>query len=343
MSAGTPAGLARRPAPRFRGWMPLALMILLLVGVGAYGANGSSAFLTTYNINSLLLTALPLALISMGQVNALLVGGFDISVGALVTLCVVVASFTMPSSHAWYLLIPGALALAGVGLFTGLANAALIRRVGLPSIIATLATLSILQGAALRLRPSPGGEIDLGTTEALLAGVDFIPYAFIGVIVLAIGWDIWLYRTGAGLTARAVGLNENSGRRLGAPANRIHWRAYVLASTMAMVGAFFVAAQVGVGDAKASTGASYTLQSIAAAVLGGAALAGGKGSFIGAVVGAIFLSLITNVITLLGYNSAYQQISIGALTLLALVIYQGGALVAGLRAIWARARSPEFG
>lgn len=346
MSVETPSWAARRPVRRpvlrFRGWMPLALMTLLLVAVGAYGASSASAFLTTYNLNSLLLTALPLALISMGQANALLVGGFDISVGALVTLCVVVASYTMTSSLAWYVLIPGALALVGVALVTGLTNAALIRRIGLPSIIATLATLSILQGVALRLRPVPGGEIDQGTMDALNAGVSFIPYAFIGVIVLAIGWDLWLYRTGGGLTARAVGLNENSSRRLGMPSNRVHWRAYVLASVMTMVGAFFVAAQVGVGDAKASTGASYTLQSIAAAVLGGAALAGGKGSFIGAVVGATFLSLITNVITLLGWNSAYQQFSIGALTLLALVIYQGSAMVAGVRALWARLLSSEF-
>jgi ribose transport system ATP-binding protein len=124
------------------------------------------------------------------------------------------------------------------------------------------------------------------------------------------------------------------------PAERVHWRAYVLASTLAMIAAFFVASQVGVGDAAPSTGASYTLQSIAAAVLGGAALSGGKGSFVGAVLGSVFLSLIVNVITLLGYNSAYEQISIGVLTLVALVLYQGADLARrGRTAVGALQRS----
>jgi ribose/xylose/arabinose/galactoside ABC-type transport system permease subunit len=316
---------------RFRGWMPLALIALLMVGVGGYGTAHSSVFLGEYNLNNLLLTALPLAFISMGQASALLVGGFDISVGALATLCVVIASFTMTSGLAWYVLIPGALAIVGVALTTGLVNAALVRVVGLPSIIATLATLSVLQGFALRLRPVPGGEIDPGTASALISGVSFVPYAFIGAVVLAAAGDYWLYRTGSGLTARAVGLDEISARRLGAASERVHWRAYVLASTLAMIGAFFFAAQVGIGDATPSTGASYTLQSLAAAVLGGAALAGGKGSFVGAVLGSVFLSLIVNVITLFGWDSSYERISIGTLTLLALVIYQGADLWARLR------------
>ena len=80
---------------RFRGALPLALMTTLIVAVGAYTAVHQSAFLTSYNLRNLLLATMPLALVSIGQMSALLVGGFDISVGALITMCVVVASFTM--------------------------------------------------------------------------------------------------------------------------------------------------------------------------------------------------------------------------------------------------------
>jgi ribose transport system ATP-binding protein len=330
----SPRPRVARPRLHYRGWVPLALVTVLMILIGAYAAWRTSAFTSEYNLNSLLIESLPLAFIALGQVSALLVGGFDISVGALVTLCVVVASFTMTGSLATWVLVFGALALVGIGLCVGLVNATLVRVVKLPSIIATLATLSVLQGIALRLRPTPGGEISLDVQDALLSGVSFVPYAFIGVVVLAIVWDVWLYRTAGGLTTRAVGLDEVSSRRLGAHSGYVHWRAYVLASLLATVGAFFFAAQVGVGDGKPSTGSSFTLQSIAAAVLGGAALAGGRGSYIGAVIGSIFLSLIINVITLLGWNSAYEQISIGALTLFALVIYQGADLVARARAAW---------
>ena len=109
---------------------------------------------------------MPLALVSIGQTSALLVGGFDVSVGALMTLCVVVASYTMTPETSWLGLIPGALALVGVGLATGIFNATLIRVLRLPSIIATLGTFSILQGASLLLRDHPEGTINSDVIDA---------------------------------------------------------------------------------------------------------------------------------------------------------------------------------
>src|SRR3954464_11670348 len=134
---------------KLRAWMPLALMTTLILALGAYAAVRQDAFLTQYNLGNLLLTAMPLVLVSLGQTCALLVGGFDVSVAALMTLCVVTASYTMTPTTSTWGLIPGALALIGVGIATGVFNAVLIRIFRLPSIIATLATLSIIQGAAL--------------------------------------------------------------------------------------------------------------------------------------------------------------------------------------------------
>src|SRR5438094_763797 len=198
-----------------RAWMPLALMTTLIVALGAYATVRQDAFLTKYNLGNLLLTAMPLALVALGQTTALLVGGFDISVAALMTMCVVTASFTLQPDKSWATLVPGALALIGVGVATGVFNATLIRFFRLPSIIATLGTLSILEGASLLLRDHPEGTINGNVITALNTSVSFVPYAFIGVVVLAIVADLWLYRTRTGLALRAVGLDDTSSRRMG--------------------------------------------------------------------------------------------------------------------------------
>jgi ribose/xylose/arabinose/galactoside ABC-type transport system permease subunit len=324
----TNASSSLRSSPRIRGWMPLGLMALLIVAVGAYATVAEDAFLTQYNIRNLLLTTMPLALVAIGQTNALLVGGFDVSVAAVVTLCVVTASFTMQQGEAWYVLFAGALALVGIGVATGVLNATLIRVLSLPSIIATLGTLSILQGISLLLRDHPEGAISSEFASAMTKSVGFMPIAFIGVIVLAVLWDLWLYRSHGGLSLRAVGLDETSARRLGTSTGRMVFLAFVVCSLMAAVAGFFSAALIQTGSPIIG---GYALQSIVAAVLGGASLAGGRGSFVGALLAALFLSLILNVLPLLQVPTEYGQIAIGSLTLLALILYQGPELWARLR------------
>ncbi len=326
----------------FRSWMPLALMTTLIVALGAYAAVRQDAFLTNYNLGNLLLSTMPLALVAIGQTNALLVGGFDVSVAALMTMCVVTASFTLQPDKSWPVLLVGALALIGVGVATGVFNATLIRVLKLPSIIATLGTLSILEGASLLLRDHPEGFINADVIEALNSSVSFVPYAFIGVVVLAVVADLWLYRTRTGLALRAVGLDDTSSRRLGMSTGRIVFFAFVLCSVMAAVAGFYSAAQVQIGSPIIG---NYALESIAAAVLGGASLAGGKGSFVGALLAALFLTEISNVLPLFQQPTEYAQMTIGGLILLALVLYQGPELVARFRSNWVgvgrlRARAP---
>jgi ribose transport system ATP-binding protein len=312
-------------------WLPLALMTLLIVALGGYATARQDAFLTTYNIGNLLLATMPLALVSIGQTSALLVGGFDVSVAALITICVVTASFTMTPTTSTLGLIPGALALVGVGLATGVFNAILIRILRLPSIIATLGTLSILEGASLLLRDHPEGTINLDVIDRLTSAVGFMPYAFIGVVALVILADAWLYRTRTGLALRAVGLDATSSRRLGMTTGLIVFLAFVACSVMAAIAAFYESAQVQIGSPIIQ---SYALESIAAAVLGGASLAGGKGSFVGTLLAALFLTEIKNVLPLFQQPTEYAQMTIGALILLALVVYQAPELVARFRAGW---------
>ena len=311
-----------------RGWVPPALMTALIVALGAYSEVHQSAFLGKSNLNSLLLEAMPLALVSIGQACALLVGGFDVSVAALMTMCVVAASFTMTPTTSGLALIPGALALVAIGLATGVFNAFLIRALRLPSIVATLGTLSILAGASLLLRSFPQGPINTDVTSALTTSVSFVPVAFVGVVVLAAIADVWLYRTRAGLALRAVGLDATSSRRLGMPTGRTILLAFVLCSLMASVAGFYLAAEVQIGSPIIG---NQALESIAAAVLGGASLAGGKGSFAGTMLAAFFLTEIDNVLPLFQQPAEYADMTIGALILLALVLYQAPELVARFR------------
>ncbi len=326
---------------RFRGVVPLVLMTTLIVAVGAYTALRQDAFLSSYNLNNLLLATIPLALVSLGQTCALLVGGFDVSVAALMTLCVVVASYTMTPTTSTWSLIPGALVLVGVGLAVGIFNALLIRVFRLPSIIATLGTLSILQGVSLLLRDHPEGTISSDAIGELTTSWSFVPVAFIGVVVLALLGDVWLYRSRTGMAMRAVGLDETSSRRIGIRTDRAIILAFVACSVMASIGGFYLAAEVQIGSPIIG---NQALESIAAGVLGGASLAGGRGSFFGTLLAALFLSLIDNVLPLFHQPTEYAEMTIGVLILVALILYQGPELIDRLRSSWGgvgRLRGPR--
>jgi ribose transport system ATP-binding protein len=312
-----------------RGAIPPLLLTALIVALGAYSQSHHSAFLSRENLNSLLLESLPLVLVSLGQACALLVGGFDVSVAALMTMCVVTASFTLTPTTSGLALVPGALALVGVGVATGAFNAFLIRALRLPSIVATLGTLSILEGAALLLRGYPTGAINTDVTGALVTSAGFVPLAFVGVVVLALLADGWLYRTRPGLALRAVGLDERSARRLGMSTGRTVLLAFVACSVLASVAGFYLAAEVQIGSPIIG---NQALESIAAAVLGGASLAGGKGSFVGTLLAALFLTEIDNVLPLFQEPAEYADMAIGALILFALLVYRAPELVARLRA-----------
>ncbi len=309
---------------RVRMWTPVALQILLVLLVGRYTASQSDAFLSDFNLKSLLLATLPLALVTIAQVNALLAGYLDVSVGSVMTMGIIIASFIITDDASPSAIALGFLAIIGMGVLVGLFNTTLIRWVKLPSIIATLATLSILDGISLSLRPTAAGLINFEVLSAFSQTTGFIPIAFIVLLIVVSLWDVLLYATPAGLALRAVGLDPQSARRNGARTTLHSTGALVMSSVMAALGSFFLAVQVGIGDPRAGSG--YALTSITAAVLGGTSLAGGRGTFVGAVVAALFLSLIINVLPLLGLDNIVGLITIGVLMLLGVILYQVGDL-----------------
>lgn len=313
-----------RKVVKFRLWMPVALQLVLIAALLWYTNTRFEGFLNDSNIYNILLLAMPLAIAAIAQTHAILVGYLDLSIGAMITLGVVVASFLIGGEATSTQIAMGVGAVLGCGLVLGLVNAGLIRGVKIPSIIATLATLSILDGISLTLRPTAQGTISSELVSVLTATVGPIPIAFILVVVGAGLLDFWLHASGSGLAVRAVGYDERSAKRGGIRTNWVRVRALLLTGLLAAVASFFVMARSPIGNA--SIGAPFALNSITAAVLGGASLAGGRATFIGSSVAAVLLAIIITVLPFLGLTPTDGSMIIGVLVLVGVILFQAGDL-----------------
>ncbi|HEY6759149.1 MAG TPA: ATP-binding cassette domain-containing protein [Baekduia sp.] len=293
---------------------PAALLALAIVLLGAYTAASDASYLSSVNVQSVLFLAAALVFVSLGQLTVLLTGGIDLSVGAMMALTVVVLSFFLSKAGAGNLLL--GLAAAGIaGLAVGAVNAALIRWARISPIITTVATLTVLGGVALLLRPSPDGVFDAAFMKHMQTTVGGVPIAFLVAVAAAAGCEVLLRRTGFGLALRAVGSDEASAHRLGVRVGRTVMAAYVLCALLATVAGVLLAGQVGLGDP--SVGGAYTLSSIAAVVLGGASIYGGRGSYVGAMLGAVLTTQVLNAITFLHLGEEWQYWLPGGLVLVA--------------------------
>ena len=207
-------------------WVPLLFLLVLILAVGCYASFRTDAFFTALNIRHILLATAPLALVTMAQFNVLLVRGFDVSVGAVISLTVVIGSFLMAEDMNTGLILLGALVCLAVGVIVGLSNGALVRYVGINSVITTIAMLSVVQGIALYLRPSPFGVISEDFIDFFQTRIGFVPVSFLVILAAAVAGDVWLYRTRSGLKLRAVGFREEAAKRNGVRVDFVHMRAY---------------------------------------------------------------------------------------------------------------------
>jgi 5-methylthioadenosine/S-adenosylhomocysteine deaminase len=330
-----------RKIVRFRLWMPVALQILLVASLLLYTNARFPGFVNGYNVEQILILALPLIVAAMAQTHALLVGYLDLSVGGMIGLGVVIASFLIgaEASITQILMGTGVILLCGVAL--GLVNALLIRGLKIPSIIATLATLSILDGISLTMRPTAQGVISEDLASTLTASIGPIPIAFIVIVAGAVLADLWLHASGSGLELRAVGFDERSAKRGGVRTTWVRVRALLLSALLAAVASFFVMARSPIGNA--TIGSTFALNSITAAVLGGASIAGGRATFVGGTVAAILLALILTVLPYLGLSPDDGPMIIGVLLLLGIVLFQLGDIKELVKRNYKRARRLVIG
>jgi ribose transport system ATP-binding protein len=318
--SGDKATFVERVRRFFAGdYAPSLVLALLILVLGAYATSVNVRFVSSFNIEKILLLTAALSFIGFGQMCAIFTGGIDVSVGPLVGLSVVISSFFFNEDSTALVMALGLLAMVGAGAAVGLVNGSLVRFGNFTSVAATLGIYIILQGVSVILRSQPGGPIDGDVISVIQTTVGGIPIAFAVAVVLAVALEIALRYTRWGLSIRAVGSYEQSAARVGVRTDVTVIGAFVACSLLTVVGSIMVMSQLGIGDP--NQGIGYTLTSIAAVVLGGASLFGGRGAFIGVLFGAVLIQEINSVTTFLSLSQSWQYWFIGFITLIAVAIY----------------------
>ena len=286
-------------------YFPSSVLAGIIVILGLVTSQKNSFFLGPRSVSGTLLLASILILVSAGQLTVLLAGSIDLSVGPLIGLTVVLMSFFATNNHGITGLIEGLVVALLAGVAVGFMNALGVRLVKLPAVISTLVMYIFLQGLALVLRPTPNGYIDSSTTKLIQTKVGVFPVVTILAVVLALVLERLLRKSRIGVELRAVGSSEVRAVRLGARiTGTIVW-AHVVCSLLAVLAGLVLSSLVGVGQS--GLGSQYTLTSITAVVLGGASIFGGRGSYLGALLGAFLIQEIISATSFLGLEIAWQD------------------------------------
>jgi ribose/xylose/arabinose/galactoside ABC-type transport system permease subunit len=261
-------------------------------------------------------------LAAIAQFFAVIVRGIDLSVGAVMALTNCVASYLVIGSGLDMAF--GIAAVLAVGVACGLFNGALVVFGRIQPIVATLATASLFVGLALLLRPTPGGRIDYDLADAFTLDVFGIPSALIiAVSIIGLFW-LPLRRTGLGLGLYAVGSSEQAAFQSGMPVPVIRLASFAMGGLFAGLAGLYFSFVTTTGDA--GIGPNYTLNSIAAVVLGGVALRGGVGTLTGAMAGAFILKTIGSLMFFSGLPPLAQPFIEGLILAGAIAIGGAGVL-----------------
>jgi ribose transport system ATP-binding protein len=279
-------------------YAPVAILALVMLVLGIYVLNQNSRYLSAFNITAVMTSCAALGFIAMGQTIALLSGGIDLSVGPLAGFLVVIASFFVNDGKSPLVMVVGFLLMIGAAVGTGAVNGSLIRYAKFTPVAATLATFIALQGLSFLLRDAPGGNIAASVTKAIGKKIGPVPLVFVALVIITFVMEYALRYTAWGLRLRALGSDEESARRVGVRIDATLLLAYVGSSLFVVLGAVVLLAQLGIGDP--AQGVGYTLSSITAVVLGGTSLLGGRGTFVGTLLGAGLIVQVLNAVLLPG-------------------------------------------
>jgi ribose transport system ATP-binding protein len=313
----------------------IAGLIALIVVLGIVGSAYNQRFLNPVNLSAILLAWAGLAGVSFGQQFAVLLGGIDLSVGPLTGLIAVVGSFFAARLSDFGSLLLGLVFMLLAAVATGAFHFLLIWKFRISAVGATLATYVAIQGISLVLRPQPAGQVDQSLNNVINYQLGWLPVAALAVIVLGIALEYWLRFSRLGTEVRAVGSNPGIAQVLGVRARRVTGTAFVACTTLTFIGGLLLLTGSGIGDA--TQGIEYTLNSVVAVVLGGAALAGGRGSFVGVMIGALLLEQSVSLASFLQLNQAWNSWAPGLLLVLAGLVFS--AVYSGIRP--ARRRAAE--
>ncbi|RLP22516.1 ABC transporter permease [Mesorhizobium sp. YM1C-6-2] len=292
----------------------LALGIFIAMFV-IYTANHPAGF-TANVVQTASNKGVLLAFVAMAQTLVVITAGIDLSVGMIFLLTNCLASWIVVGTPLETAL--GVIAVLLVGVLCGALNGAIVIYGRLQPIVATIATGSIYFGIALLLRPYPGGSVNEDLADALtgrLFGV--IPSSLVALVVVVLVVWVPFRRSVYGRAAYAAGSSEVAAYMSGVPIKRGKFLAYTLGGLLAAIGGLFLTFFTYTGEAAYASGNAYTLFSIAAVVLGGVSLFGGRGSAIGAIFGAFAFRTIGDLLFVFDLDPLWQPLFQGVVLLIA--------------------------
>jgi ribose transport system permease protein len=304
----------KRSIARWTGPAWLWLLLLVIVIVAALVAEN---FLSTRNLSNILRQMIPLGIVAVGQTLVILIAGVDLAVAATIgmantALMGIVAGQTGN--------VPLGIGVAlGVGLLVGLTNGVLINLTRVPALIVTLGTASIVTGITFGYTD----QTNFGEPADIMNDIGFgsvgpVPILFFLYALIAAVGLIVQNRTSFGLHLFAVGGSEKVARASGIRVERVRLAAYVICGMLAAVAGIAMSMRMGAGEP--NSGIGFDWDSIAAVVLGGTALTGGRGGIGGTIGGVAIISILNNVMNLAGVSSFTQIVVKGIIVLIAVVL-----------------------
>ncbi|MEN6424503.1 MAG: ABC transporter permease [Phycisphaerales bacterium] len=300
--------------------LPFGTLILLIAALSALEPD---SFLTAENFFNVLSRSSVNGIIAMGMTAVIISGGIDLSVGSMMALCGMVAGLIMTRDGSMVptpgLMWIGTLAGIGTGLVCGLLNGALITKLNLPPFIVTLGTMSAFRGISYLM--NDGMMFDVPTYkflgQASIAGVPVNVLICFAIILLSL---FILRYMPLGRYTYAIGSNRQAAYHAGVNVNRSLLLIYTL--TGVFIGLAAMIATSRTVSAQPTAGQSLELDIIAAVVIGGASLSGGRGTIVGTIIGTLLISFLRNGLTLLGISTNIQLVVIGAIIIGAVALDQ---------------------
>lgn len=291
----------------------VALMILALV---VFLGFANEFFLTPRNLLNVGRQASVVAIVALGQALVIIARGLDLSVGSVLGLSAVVSAYVAQATGNQSLAL---LAGLGTGALVGLVNGGLFTRLNINPFIATLGTLSIARGLALLI--TGGIPIPFNTDFANFLGagrIYTVPVSLILMLLLAAAFHVFASRTRIGRNIYAIGDSPTAARLAGINVEGTRLLVFILCGMLAGLGGIILGGNL--ASANPDLGRGYELDVIAAVILGGTALSGGRGSILGVVLGALLMALLSNAFVLLGMSAHWQVVSKGLVIIFAVGI-----------------------
>ena len=324
--SSTPRAVAATPLPRpssratrFRRRQGWVVGVALLLGVLVFWRYSQIPAFGPFEIRGIVAGTMTLALLAMAQSVIVISGGIDLSVGAMMVLANCIAARLMLEQDLGPVVLIALAVVAVAMVLSGLIGAVAVVS-GVPDIVVTLAASFVLSGLALIVLDSPGGGTNPRFQQLLVGGFDEPLPATLWLAALLL--LIWLpfKRSRLGIATYAVGSDRAAAFLSGVRVGRTRVIAYVLAGFFSGTAGIVTTAFTGSGEPRASIGATATLTSVAAVVLGGVALLGGSGTLLGPVLAAFCLALIPALMLGLGWDPNYAEVARGIIIIVVVMI-----------------------